>query len=296
VKTEIESFLDHLAFERGLSANTRLAYGRDLAALAVYLQRQGVRDAAAMTRRQVLGFLVEQQRQGMAVATLARRLVAIKVFLGYLQAGGTVAANVAEVMRSPRAGRSLPRVLSPAEVDRLIAAAEGDGWEALRDRAMLEAFYACGLRVSELATLRLSDVHLDAGFVRCTGKGERQRVVPLGRRAEEAIRRYLRDARPRLARRSGAVEAVFLSRLGRPFTRQSLWALIVRHAREAGLDGRVSPHTLRHCFASHLLANGAPLRVIQEMLGHADIATTQIYTHVDANRLLDVHRRFHPRA
>jgi integrase/recombinase XerD len=296
VKTEIERFLDHLAFERGLSANTRLAYGRDLAALAVYLQRQGVRDAAAMTRRQVLGFLVEQQRQGMAVATLARRLVAIKVFLGYLQAGGTVAANVAEVMRSPRAGRSLPRVLSPAEVDRLIAAAEGDGWEALRDRAMLEAFYACGLRVSELATLRLSDVHLDAGFVRCTGKGERQRVVPLGRRAEEAIRRYLRDARPRLARRSGAVEAVFLSRLGRPFTRQSLWALIVRHAREAGLDGRVSPHTLRHCFASHLLANGAPLRVIQEMLGHADIATTQIYTHVDANRLLDVHRRFHPRA
>jgi integrase/recombinase XerD len=296
VKTEIERLLDHLAFERGLSANTRLAYGRDLAALAVYLQRQGVRDAAAMTRRQVLGFLVEQQRQGMAVATLARRLVAIKVFLGYLQAGGTVAANVAEVMRSPRAGRSLPRVLSPAEVDRLIAAAEGDGWEALRDRAMLEAFYACGLRVSELATLRLSDVHLDAGFVRCTGKGERQRVVPLGRRAEEAIRRYLRDARPRLARRSGAVEAVFLSRLGRPFTRQSLWALIVRHAREAGLDGRVSPHTLRHCFASHLLANGAPLRVIQEMLGHADIATTQIYTHVDANRLLDVHRRFHPRA
>ena len=166
----------------------------------------------------------------------------------------------------------------------------------LRDRTILELFYACGLRVSEVATLRVADVQFEGGFVRCTGKGDKQRVVPLGQCAATSIQRYLDKIRPRWAQKHPDVDRLFLSQQGKGFTRQGLYKLIVHYAREAGLGGRVSPHTLRHCFASHLLANGAQLRAIQEMLGHASIATTQIYTHVDQDRLVAVHRKFHPRA
>ncbi len=295
MNAEIAQFLDHVAYERGLAENTRLAYGQDLAALADHLAKQGVTQAKSLTRRHVLEFLAAQQRAGLAIATLARRLVAIKVFLGYLQYEGVLDVNVAEVMRSPHPWQRLPNVLTPDEVARLVAVPVGDGWQAVRDRAILETFYGCGLRVTELASLTIADLQLDAGFLRCTGKGGKQRVVPVGQCAVQALTRYLAEARPRLARGPDAT-SLFLSRQRAPFSRQGLWKLILRLAREAGLGGRVTPHTLRHCFASHLLANGAQLRVIQEMLGHADIATTQIYTHVDSGRLLDVHRRFHPRA
>lgn len=295
MNAEIAQFLDHLALERGLAENTRLAYGQDLAALANHLAAQGVTHAQSMSRRHVLEFLAAQQREGLSIATLARRLVAIKVFLGYLQSEGVLDVNVAEVMHSPHPWHRLPNVLTPDEVARLVAAPVGEGWQAVRDRAILETFYGCGLRVSELASLTVADLQLEAGFLRCTGKGGKQRVVPVGQCAVQALRRYLAEARPRLACGPDATK-LFLSRQRAPFSRQGLWKLILRLAREAGLGGRVTPHTLRHCFASHLLANGAQLRVIQEMLGHADIATTQIYTHVDSGRLLDVHRRFHPRA
>jgi integrase/recombinase XerD len=295
VKAAVEQFLDQLVYARGLAANTRRAYADDLAAFSAFLAKEGVDSCRRIERRHIAAFLHAQQARGLAVATLARRLVAIRVFLGWLHEEGLLERNVAATMRAPRLWRTLPGVLSPAQVERLIGAAGGDSPLARRDRAMLELFYACGLRVSELTGLQTGDVDLDAGFVRCTGKGGRQRVIPLGSRAAEALRSYLAEARPLLLRRP-AERALFLSRRGGPLSRQTLWRLVTRQARAAGIGGRVTPHLLRHCFATHLLANGADLRAIQEMLGHANIATTQIYTHVDAGRLLAIHRRYHPRA
>ncbi|MDD5704863.1 MAG: site-specific tyrosine recombinase XerD [Kiritimatiellae bacterium] len=295
MKARIAQFLDQLAFARGLAKNTRSAYGADLAAFSQFLEKAGVYSPNEVERRHIVDFLAAQKEYGLAVATLARRLVAIKMFFGWMQSEGLLDDSVAAALQAPKLWRNLPAILTPSQVERLIGAAGGDSPRARRDRAMLELFYACGLRVSELAALRIEDVHFDAGFIRCTGKGGRQRVIPLGSAAEAALRNYLSEARPVICRQPDQ-ETLFLSRLGRPLTRQTLWRLIVGYARAAGIAERVTPHLLRHCFASHLLANGAQLRAIQEMLGHADIATTQIYTHVDAGRLLAVHRKYHPRA
>ena len=296
MKEIIAQFLDHIAYERGLAANTRMAYAADLELFATFLAAQGVHLFNQVTRKSIVEFLTDQRRQGMAVATIARRLVAVKVLFGYLQREGLLDRNVTEAMNSPKLWRTLPEILAPTEVGRLVDAAAGDKAQAVRDHAILELFYGCGLRVSEVATLRVADVQFEGGFVRCTGKGDKQRVVPLGQCAATSIQRYLDKIRPRWAQKHPDVDRLFLSQQGKGFTRQGLYKLIVHYAREAGLGGRVSPHTLRHCFASHLLANGAQLRAIQEMLGHASIATTQIYTHVDQDRLVAVHRKFHPRA
>ena len=292
---EVAQFLDHLAYARGLAANTRAAYGTDLAAFFRFLGGQGVAAARRVERRHLVEFLAAEKGRGLATATLARRLVTLKVFFGWLQAEGLLDGNVAAALASPQRWQNLPGTLTPGAVEQLLAAASGEGLYACRDRAWLELLYACGLRVSELADLRMEDLHLDEGFIRCTGKGNRQRVVPLGSAAAAAVRRYLAEARPLLAR-DRADEHLFLSRRGRRLSRQMLWRLVGHYARAASVRDHVHPHLLRHCFASHLLANGAQLRAIQEMLGHADIATTQIYTHVDAGRLLTVHRRYHPRA
>jgi len=296
MKHLLAQFLDHIVYERGLSANTREAYASDLETFAAFLETRGVRLFNEVTRRHIMDFLSDQKRRGMAVTSIARRLVAIKVLFAYLQGEGLLDRNVAEVMNAPHLWRTLPDILAPTEVAKLVEAASGGKPQAVRDRAILEVFYGCGLRVSEVAALRLPDVQLESGFVRCIGKGNKQRVVPLGQCATDAIQRYLSEVRPKSAANHAEDESLFLSRQGHGFTRQGLYKLIVFYAREAGFSGRVSPHTLRHCFASHLLANGAQLRAIQEMLGHASIATTQIYTHVDQNRLLAVHKKFHPRA
>ena len=296
MKEIIAQFLDHIAYERGLAVNTRKAYAADLGMFATLLAARGVHLFNQVTRRHIVEFLTDQRRQGMAVATIARRLVAVKVLFSYLQREGLLDRNVTAAMNSPKLWRTLPEILAPTEVGRLVDAAAGDKAQAVRDHAILELFYGCGLRVSEVATLRLADVQFEGGFVRCTGKGDKQRVVPMGQSASGSIRRYLDKIRPRWAQKHPDVDRLFLSQQGKGFTRQGLYKLIVHYAREAGLGGRVSPHTLRHCFASHLLANGAQLRAIQEMLGHASIATTQIYTHVDRDRLVAVHRKFHPRA
>ena len=296
MKEIIAQFLDHIAYERGLAVNTRKAYAADLGMFATLLAARGVHLFNQVTRRHIVEFLTDQRRQGMAVATIARRLVAVKVLFSYLQREGLLDRNVTAAMNSPKLWRTLPEILAPTEVGRLVDAAAGDKAQAVRDHAILELFYGCGLRVSEVATLRVADVQFEGGFVRCTGKGDKQRVVPMGQSASGSIRRYLDKIRPRWAQKHPDVDRLFLSQQGKGFTRQGLYKLIVHYAREAGLGGRVSPHTLRHCFASHLLANGAQLRAIQEMLGHASIATTQIYTHVDRDRLVAVHRKFHPRA
>lgn len=293
----LDQFMDHLVLERGLSANTRLAYGHDLAEFLAFLTRRGRTGIQDVQRRDILDFLMEGKQKGLAAASLARRLVSIKVFFRHLSREGLLATNVADAMDSPRLWKILPPTLTIAEVERLLAAPAATTVRGLRDRAILETFYATGLRVSELAALTLDSLHFDADYVRCVGKGDKERVVPIGGRAIAAVQAWLERGRPAYAARGGgASRAVFLSRLGRPLSRITLWRHIRAYARGAGIRKEISPHVLRHSFASHLLANGASLRIIQEMLGHADIATTQIYTHVDAGRLQSVHQQYHPRA
>ena len=293
----LDQFMDHLVLERGLSENTRLAYGHDLREFLAFLSRRGRAGIQEVERRDILDFLMESKQKGLAAPSLARRLVAIKVFFRHLAREGLLATNVADAMDSPRLWKILPPTLSVEEVERLLAAPDVSTPRGLRDRAILETFYATGLRVSELAGLALESLHFDAEYVRCVGKGDKERVVPIGERAITAVRAWLERGRSVYAAKSGgASRAVFLSRTGRPLSRVTLWRHIRAYARQAGIRKEISPHVLRHSFASHLLANGASLRVIQEMLGHADISTTQIYTHVDQGRLQSVHHQYHPRA
>lgn len=295
MKVLLDQFLDYLSLERGLSPHTRAAYGNDLSRFLLFLQRKAVTSINGVTRRHVLDYLMWEKDAGLGANSISRRLVAIRVFLRYLQQEGLLTGNVTETMDSPRLWKLLPSTLTPGEVERLLETPRLDRGYGLRDRAVLETLYGTGLRVSELAGLRVEDLHFDASYLRCLGKGGKERVVPLGGQAAAFLRRYIEDLRPRLLR-GGTSAHVFLSNRGSALSRKTIWQMIRRVARDAGITKKVSPHTLRHSFASHLLSNNAPLRVIQEMLGHADIATTQIYTHVDASRLHDVHRQFHPRA
>jgi integrase/recombinase XerD len=291
----VDQFLSSITLERGLSENTRLSYLADLASFATSLEKRGIHSFNEVDRRQVLDYLTSEKERGLAVNSLSRRLVAIKVFFRYLQQEGLLDRNVTEVMDSPKLWKILPSVLSVREVERLLAAPLGDTRLALRDTALLELMYATGLRVSEAAGLTLEDVHFDQGYLRCLGKGSKVRLVPFGDKAREKLKTYLAQSRPQFLK-NPAERHVFLTYRGRAFSRKGIWKLVGRYAALAGISKEVHPHTLRHSFASHLLANGAPLRVIQEMLGHADIATTQVYTHVDQGRLRAVHARFHPRA
>ncbi|MCE9615006.1 MAG: site-specific tyrosine recombinase XerD [Lentisphaerae bacterium] len=291
----ISQFLDHTVLERGLSDHTRQAYASDLTAFSTFLVKAGVDSFNDATRQHIVDFLMAERERGLAVSSISRRLVAIKVFFSFMMQEGLLGRNVTEAMDSPRLWRLLPGVLSLREVDRLLQMPPGEERLALRDKAILELLYATGMRVSELAGLALADVHFDEGYVRCLGKGHKVRIVPFGDQARRCMERYLCDGRPHFVKPVTG-DHLFLTYRGRAFSRQGLWLLIRNHARRVGIEKPVHPHTLRHSFASHLLANGAPLRVIQEMLGHADIATTQIYTHVDEGRLRQVHSRFHPRA
>lgn len=291
----LDAFLDYLAIERGLSENTRAAYTGDLTRFLAFAMAHGRSSLNAVTRKDILDFLVDTRETGRTVATTARRLVAVKVFFRYLTREGLIASDPADVMDSPRLWQHLPSVLTPREVDALLAQPDPAKRLGLRDRAIIETLYATGLRVSELTSLSLDDLFFDLSCMRCLGKGNKERMVPFGASAADWIRRYMEDARPRLCR-DDAQRRLFLSRSGRPLDRRDVWSMIRAAALAAGIAKPVSPHTMRHSFASHLLEHDAPLRVIQEMLGHADIATTQRYTHVDAARLQSVHKRFHPRA
>ncbi len=291
----LEQFLNYVSWERGLSVHTRSAYQSDLERFTTFMGEQSVPSMQAVTRARVVDFLEAERARGLSVNSVSRALVAIKVFFKFLQQEGMLVRNVTEAMESPRLWRILPGTLSPREVERLLAAPEGTGGRAMRDRALLELFYATGMRVSELAMLTLEDLHLDSDYVRITGKGNKTRIVPVGKQARDSMATYLKDVRSKLSRHESE-QHVFLTIRGRPFSRKSLWKMIKTFARRADITKPVSPHTLRHSFATHLLANGAPLRVIQEMLGHADIATTQIYTHIDQGRLQSIHSRYHPRA
>ena len=285
---ELEEFLDYLTLERGLSMNSVHAYRRDLEAHFGFLRRQEVRRVRDIDAAHVIRYLSSLRRR-CAPSTVMRKLSALKAFYRYFVRQERLTVDPTANLGSPRLARRLPTTLSIAEVERLLAQPDPAKPRGLRDRALLEFAYATGLRVSELVTVERDAVNFEMGFVRCTGKGSKERIVPVGRRALEALRAYL-------ASREDTGRTLFAGRGGRPMTRAGVWNLLRRYARQAGLRQKVSPHTLRHSFATHLLAGGADLRAIQEMLGHTSVSTTQIYTHVSTDHLREVFRSAHPRA
>ena len=289
----VRQTLDFLRLERGLSDNTVAAYGRDLAQFAAGLRGK---PPAEIARNDILEHLMKLRDRELAPSSVGRKLVAIKVFFRFLVGQGGLRSDPSGVMYSPRLMKGLPEVLDVEEVTRLLRAADGrDGKKSVRDRAILELLYASGLRVSEAAGLKISDLNQEAGFLRCTGKGGKERVVPVGKHALQWIQKYLAEARPAFNPKPGS-RHIFLNRFGGPLSRQTVWILIKHYAKLAGIRKPIKPHTLRHSFATHLLEAGADLRVVQELLGHSSIATTQIYTHVDRARLKAIHAKFHPRA
>jgi integrase/recombinase XerD len=289
-----DGFLGHLAAERGLAAATLEAYQRDLGRLRRWALAAGHRDPAALTGEDLRTFLVEDAAE-LAPRSRARLMSTLRAFGRFLAAEGLAPADPAATLRGPRAGRPLPDTLTTTEVQRLLASVTGAGPRELRDRAILETLYGCGLRVSELCGLDLVDIDPQEATLRVRGKGRKVRVVPVGGPALAALTAWRERGRPALQGRR-PVAAVFLNRRGGRLSRVSVWSLLRRAAENAGLGGRVSPHTLRHSYATHLLEGGCDLRIVQELLGHADLATTEIYTHVDRRFVLEAYRAAHPRA
>ena len=296
MRNRVRQFVDYIAYERGLSENTCLAYELDLNSFISFLEDEGrAGSMQEVQRRDIADYLENKRRAGLKVASRRRHLFAIKTFFAFLTAERIITENCSEMLVSPEVGRVLPKALSEGDIETLLRSVSGRSAHELRDRSMLELFYACGLRVSELASLRLSDIKVDERLVKCLGKGGKNRVVPLGRSAHDALLQYLDFGRERFATGNTAQQGLYLTQRGTPFTRQGIFKMLGNRAMDALMRGHVHPHMLRHSFATHLLANGAPVRVIQELLGHADISTTQIYTHVNDKQLKSIHQRFHPR-
>ncbi len=294
MRSHIAAFINYVQVERGLAPNSIAAYRRDLAKFAAFCEQHRLK-LTSVERKHVVDFLGRLYQQGLDARSVARQLVTLRNFFRFLLQEGALRHDPVEHIESPRTWKRLPKYLSLEEVERLLVAEKTEDPLGLRDRAMLEVLYATGLRVSELVSLKVSDVQFDAGLLRCLGKGSKERVVPLGKKAQVALEEYLRRARPHLiARRPSPY--LFASRRGGRMTRQNFWHLLRRRARAAGVRSPLTPHTLRHSFATHLLERGADLRAVQLLLGHADISTTQIYTHVAQERLKQVYRTHHPRA
>ncbi len=291
---DLAAFRHYLQAERGLALNTVMAYGRDLDHFSDWVAGGGLGDYLRPTILDLSRYIGHLREKDLAPPSVARMLVALKMFYRFLRLEERTDDATVELLSSPSLWDRIPHVLSPEMVDRLLASPLPAERFYLRDRALLETLYATGCRASEVVGLRLEDLHLDHGFLKANGKGGRQRVVPLGRAAVSALTRYLQEQRPGLMR-GADVPWMFLSRAGRRLTREVLWALVKKYVKRAGLNPRTSPHSLRHSFATHLLAGGADLRTVQELLGHASIRTTQTYTRVDQDRLRKIHRQFHPR-
>ena len=286
-----------LRFEREMAENTCLAYERDLRDFAAAMARIGKPNAQDATREDIAGYFKGSRMDGMRPATRARRMVAVRELFRFLKERRHIAQDPTELMDAPKKAKTLPRMLSEEEVFAMLDGIDGETPRDLRDRAMLETMYGCGLRVSETCSLRMDDVVSEGELLRILGKGSKERLVPIGGAAGRALARYLEGARGTFARGNSAETHVFLTRLGRPFTRQGIFKIVRERAAAVGIaPERISPHVLRHSYASHMLSHGADIRAIQELLGHADISTTQIYTHVDAAGFGAVHRQHHPRA
>ena len=291
---DIKDFLNYLAVEAGLSENTILAYGRDLESFLRYCKSKKVRRLQQIRPALIQNYLVILSKKSRAESSIKRYLAAVRMFLRFAKLTGLAEDEFSGILEGPKLWQRLPVVCSKQQVINLIDAPCPDEPFYLRDKAMLELLYATGIRASELAGLRCSDLNLDIGYLRCLGKGNKERVIPVGKAAVAATVEYLRNLRPKLTSQF-SVDFLLLSRTGRPMGRIEIWRLIKKYAIRAGMPRNLTVHTLRHCFATHLLAGGADLRSVQEMLGHADIATTQIYTHVDQERLREIHKKYHPR-
>jgi integrase/recombinase XerD len=294
VQGVIHAFLSYLRVEKGVSMNTHDAYRRDVEKFQEFAAKKGL-TLERTTRDTIVDFLRSLYDRKLDSRSVARHLVTLRQFFRFALIEGYVKEDPTETIESPRFRMGLPMFLSIEEVDRLLAAPDPGTIIGLRDKAMIEVMYSAGLRVSELCGLRLSDIHFDSGYLRCIGKGNKERLVPIGRRATEIVQRYLRDSRPKLAREHSS-ELLFLNRHGGACSRHGFWKTVSDCGRKAGLRKKLKPHMLRHSFATHLLDRGADLRAVQMMLGHTDIATTQIYTHVVEERLKQVYRAHHPRA
>jgi integrase/recombinase XerD len=289
-----DQYIKQLIVEKGLAAKTVEAYASDLTFFLGFLKRQRIQDIGQADTAAILKYVIELRKAGRNARTRARHIVTLRGFFQYLHQTGILSVNPAKLVDLPKSGLKLPEVLDVKQVDRLLNMPDTNTPIGLRDAAMLELIYAAGLRVSELVSLKVAVVNLEAGFVRVLGKGGKERIVPIGRKAIQGIRAYIDHGRPQQLRKVTS-HYLFVARAGRPMTRQGFWKLLRRYALAAGIEQRVTPHSLRHSFASHLLEGGADLRAVQTMLGHVDIATTQIYTHVAQKRLIELHRKYHPR-
>ena len=291
----ILDFINYLSVEKGLAKNTLESYGRDLRKFAGFLNDIDIHDIRMVTRNVVLSFMTHLQNQGRANSTICRNLAAIKSFFRFLLQDNILESDPTADFESPKTVKRLPKVLTPAEVDKLLNQPKLGLPAGKRDKAMLELLYATGIRVSELVSLNLSDLFMDNGFIRCFGKGSKERIIPVGSTAVQYTQDYINRGRRNLLGEKSS-QALFLNWHGNRLTRQGFWKIIKKYAKEIDIKKDIMPHTLRHSFATHLLENGADLRSVQEMLGHADISTTQIYTHITRNRLKDVYSKTHPRA
>lgn len=291
----IHRFIDYLSVERGLSANTLESYQRDLQAFSIYIQHVQPAQLAELRHSHISLYLAQLHRAGRANSTISRNLASLRSFFHFLVKEGVLDQDPTSHVETPKIEKRLPRVLTMEEIERLLSVPEPHSPIGLRDQAMLELLYATGIRVSELVSIRLSDLNLAAGFLRCMGKGSKERIIPVGEIAQRALNAYLKYGRNAFVRET-TDDALFLNHHGGQMSRQGFWKILKKHALEAGIKKDITPHTLRHSFATHLLERGADLRAVQEMLGHADISTTQIYTHVTRGRLKEVYATAHPRA
>jgi integrase/recombinase XerD len=294
MKELITNFLDYLSVERGLSHNTIISYRKDLDSYLGFLENRHVDAISKITKNDITNFMFHQKDKGISANSIARRLAAIRMFHRFLVRERIAKNDPSNLIDSPKLWKKIPDTLSLNEVDSLIAQPDIRNRQGARDKAILETLYATGMRVSEAVNLKLNNVNFDIGFLRCIGKGNKERIIPLGKKAISCIKRYLEFSRPHLLKKKES-EFLFLNRFGKKISRQSLWKMIKRYDREARIKKPMRPHILRHSFATHLLERGADLRSVQEMLGHSNISTTQIYTHINKDRLKTIHRMFHPR-
>lgn len=293
MEAAIDSFMIYLHNIKKTSENTQLSYRRDLVKVKNYMQEQGITDVQEITEKDLNAYLLYLEKNKFSAATISRNVASLKAFYHYMYKEGMVSADVAEALHAPKIEKKMPEILSTSEVVRLLEQPGGDTPKEIRDKAMLELLYATGIRVSELITLKLSDVNLQMGYIVCRD-GEKERVIPFGKEAKSALIRYLEGTRNSMMADAGSVY-LFTNCSGQPMSRQGFWKLIKHYAKKAGIVADITPHTLRHSFAAHLVENGADLRSVQEMLGHSDISTTQIYVSMNRNRLREVYAKAHPR-
>ena len=291
----IDEFINYLSVEKGLADNTLYAYRQDLKKYISHLRLKRVTSIEQTTKDNIISFIMKEKNSGLSANSISRHLAAIKGFYRFLVLERYLKRDISSVLEIPKLWHKLPEVLNLEEVERILKRPNLKNWLGIRDKAVLELVYATGMRASEITGLTRGNLNLEVGFIKCKGKGSKERIIPFGKEAARAIERYLKKVRPNLLKKASASDSLFLTRLGKRMSRQTFWKMIKKYLKQTKIKKNVSPHTLRHSFATHLLERGADLRIVQEMLGHSSISTTQIYTHINKERLKSIHKRYHPR-